>query len=82
MPKQQYRGAHEFLRKRWAPMVAAGIVRCARCGKLIERGIQWDLGHVDGSAYELYSGPEHRRCIRATARHALEQRTGPFSRRW
>jgi hypothetical protein len=26
----------------------------------------WDLGHIDGSGKTLDSGPEHRRCNRAT----------------
>jgi hypothetical protein len=45
--------------------VAAGIVRCSRCGELIEVGAAWDLGHVDDDR-SRYSGPEHRACNRAT----------------
>jgi hypothetical protein len=47
-------------------MVEAGMVRCARCGEVIERGAPWDLGHVDATQGTVYSGPEHRRCNRAT----------------
>jgi hypothetical protein len=47
-------------------MVEAGIARCARCGELIARGEPWDLGHIDGTERMVYSGPEHRRCNRAT----------------
>src|SRR5262245_25661856 len=47
-------------------MVLAGGVRCARCGEEIRPGEPWDLGHRDGSKVE-YTGPEHRRCNRATS---------------
>jgi hypothetical protein len=50
-------------------MVEVGMVKYARFGELIRSGESWDLGHVDGSGKTLYSGPEHRRCNRATERH-------------
>jgi hypothetical protein len=59
-------------------MVEAGVVRCARCDELIEPGEPWDLGHVDGTERTIYSGPEHRRCNRATAKH----RRCRWSRQW
>jgi hypothetical protein len=37
-------------------MVEAGLVRCARCGELIEPETPWDLGHVDNDR-SAYSGP-------------------------
>jgi hypothetical protein len=61
-----YGAAHKALRRRWAPLVAAGGVLCARCGEPIDPGTPWDLGHVDDDR-SRYSGPEHRACNRATA---------------
>jgi hypothetical protein len=60
-------------------MVEAGIARCARCGELIARGEPWDLGHIDGTERMVYSGPEHRRCNRATETH---KRQRGWSRQW
>jgi hypothetical protein len=51
-------------RLEWAPLVAGGGVRCARCGEPIKPGEPWDLGH-DDLYPALYSGPEHVRCNRA-----------------
>lgn len=64
-----YGARHQAERRRWAPKVAAGGVACARCGGLIEPGMPWDLGHVDGSGKTEYAGPEHRACNRATETH-------------
>ena len=64
---------HRGARRRWAPMVASGTVRCARggaCGRaelvdgelvggLIRPDEEWHLGHPDG---ESVGGPEHRKC--------------------
>lgn len=70
------------MRARLAPLVAAGVYECARCGKLIEAGEPWDLGHDDLDPTQ-YSGPEHRRCNRSTLSHAKE-RAEPrrYSREW
>jgi hypothetical protein len=52
-----YDGDHRRLRRQWAPLVDAGLVDCARCGRPISPGTPWDLGHdVDRS---VHSGPEH-----------------------
>jgi hypothetical protein len=65
--RRGYGAAHARLRKSWARRIEAGeAVPCARCGLPITAGMHWDLGHVDGSRTE-HSGPEHRRCNRATA---------------
>jgi len=61
-----YGAKHQALRKAWERKVAAGGVGCARCGLEIAPGEPWDLGHVDGDRTQ-HSGPEHRRCNRATA---------------
>jgi len=73
-----YGAAHQARRRMLAPLVAAGLAVCARCGLQIERGQAWDLGHVDGDR-SRYSGPEHRHSKdcpeggnRATARRRPE----------
>jgi ATPase family associated with various cellular activities (AAA) len=72
-----YGHAHQKLRRKWAKVVAKGTVVCPRCGRVIEPGQSWDLGHADGDR-RRYVGPEHQACNRATAgRGKLRQ-----SRRW
>jgi hypothetical protein len=66
-----YGPAHQKRRELLAPFVAAGSVRCARCGELIRPGEPWDLGHLDGDR-RRYSGPEHRACNRSTASRLWE----------
>jgi len=44
-------------RRRWTPIVAAGITQCWRCGKRIEAGEPWTLGS-DASALR-FSRPQH-----------------------
>jgi hypothetical protein len=49
-PQQRgYGQAHRARRRAIAPMVEAGMVRCARCGDRIKPGEPWDLEHVDGT---------------------------------
>jgi hypothetical protein len=57
-----YGATHDRLRQRWAPHVAAGSVRCARCGKPITPGTPWDLDHTDDR--RTYRGPSHAHCNR------------------
>ena len=61
-----YGTKHQRLRSIFVNAVNSGQVLCSRCGQLIAPGEPWDLGHVDGDR-SRYSGPEHRRCNRATA---------------
>jgi hypothetical protein len=72
-----YGWAHQKLRERWKRVVDAGGAVCARCGRPIVPGTPWDLGHVDGSAKALYSGPEHRKCNRG-ARPAKRRQSFPW----
>jgi hypothetical protein len=80
-----YGRAHRRLRKRWARVVAVGDAYCGRCGKWISPEAPWDLGHHDFDR-SVYTGPEHRRCNRATEKHgvkALRRRARRrFSRIW
>jgi hypothetical protein len=69
----KYGARHKALRAGWARKVAGGGVLCARCGRLIERGTPWDLGHVDHDPFR-WQGPEHRRCNRATSKARVRSR--------
>lgn len=74
-----YGWAHTKVRRSLAPLVDAGHAICARCGEPIAAGAPWDLGHDDLDR-SLYSGPEHRRCNRATYKRRVAPR--PVSRKW
>ena len=74
-----YGTKHRKLRKQWAPRVERGEVICVRCGKLIQVGQAWDLGHDDFDRTR-YAGPEHARCNRATAGRG--KRAKWRSRKW
>lgn len=88
--QQGYGPEHQALRRRWAPLVRAGGVDCARCHQPIRRGQQWDLGHVDGSNKQAYAGPEHRhkrdcpaggnRAAGSAARQAIDPAPHPRTR--
>lgn len=73
MPKPKYGAAHQKLRAQWKPRVDAGTVHChhlptcQREDTLIHPGEPWDLGHRDDDPTQ-YTGPEHRKCNRGTAR--------------
>src|SRR5215471_16315606 len=64
--QERYGWEHQQRRAKYAQLVLAGGVLCARCGDPIIPGEPWDMGHLDGDPHR-YSGPEHRRCNRATA---------------
>lgn len=57
-----YGWAHQKARASWRPVVDAGGVVCARCGRPIAPGSPWDLGHT--ADRQAYTGPEHMRCNR------------------
>lgn len=60
-----YGAEHDKLRAQWAPIVATGRVKCARCDEPIPADAPWDLGHHDLDR-SRYTGPEHAACNRAT----------------
>ena len=81
-----YTGLHRRLRDRWAKIVEAGGVNCARCGEPIEPGSKWDLDHTDDRTG--YIGVSHSRCNRATnkapepARERFHTALGGYVTRW
>jgi hypothetical protein len=81
-----YGGRHQAERKRWAPLVAAGDVACARCGLPIAPGMAWDLGHTEDR--NGWTGPEHMACNRiagarkGTLRAEAKRRLRKRLRRW
>jgi hypothetical protein len=84
-PTQKERGygwKHEKLRKVWQRQIDeqhGPTVLCARCLRPILPGQEWDLGHDDYDR-SRYTGPEHRRCNRATSRHRAERQNGTADR--
>jgi hypothetical protein len=76
-----YGAGHQAIRRRLAPLVAAGMCTCPRCGKLIEPGSAWDLGH-DPSDTNSHWGAEHRACNRGTAAHRAGNQSAGTSRNW
>ena len=74
---RDYGAHHRRLRAWWLPRVAAGAVRCWRCGEPIPGGDpddrawrqSWHLGHRDDR--QGYEGPEHAQC-NIEARNRIE----------
>ena len=80
------RALHRRTRMEYVPLVATGLVRCARgegcsfaelvggvwVGGLIEPGTPWDLGHDDWTG--LHSGPEHPYCNRTAPHRCVTSR--------
>jgi hypothetical protein len=61
-----YGKEHRAERKRWKAIIDAGNGFCTRCGRWIEPGSAWDLGHSDFDRSQ-YRGPEHSFCNRSAA---------------
>lgn len=82
-----YDRRHQLERLRWAPMVDAGLVDCARCHHPLEPGRPWDLGHTDDRTE--WTGPEHPTCNRkaggrngAAVSNAVRRKAVRQSRTW
>jgi hypothetical protein len=72
---------HQLRRKRLAPLVAAGLAVCVRCGQSIKAGSEWALDHRDDR--QGYLGPAHARCnARAGAAKVNGTRTQEKLLRW
>lgn len=57
-----YDAAHDALRAEWAPIVAMGNTKCARCKQIITIYDAWELDHTDDRT--AYLGPSHEACNR------------------
>jgi len=71
--RRGYGARHQRIRRALQPLVAAGLVTCARCGLRIHPGESWDLGHDDLNR-ALHRGAEHQRCNRATNTGRVQSR--------
>jgi hypothetical protein len=61
--KRKLSNRHRQERRRLAPRVNRGTVRCVFCGELIEPGEPWDLDHKPD--LKGWTGPAHRHCNRS-----------------
>ena len=68
-----YDRKHDQLRKQWAPVVATGTVKCARCGRLIGAHEPWDLDHDDRDRTK-YLGPSCAACNRRSGGRNVRHR--------
>jgi hypothetical protein len=66
-----YGARHQAERRKWEPLVQAGVCTCVRCGFPIPPGTRWHLDHADDGIH--YRGPAHARCnLIAAARRGNE----------
>lgn len=78
-----YGAEHQRQRRMIAPLVAAGLATCARCGERILPGQHWDLDHTDDRTG--YLGPSHRfarDCPAGGNRATSKPKTRRTSRIW
>lgn len=78
-----YGKGHRILRAQLAPLVAAGLAKCARCGETILAGQAFDLDHTDDR--RGYLGPSHRfarDCKAGGNRSTKRPRVSVSSQRW
>jgi hypothetical protein len=66
-----YGQAHRNLRQALAQQVAAGKVKCARCGEYIQPGQPWHLDHTDDRSG--YLGASCARCNLSAAGKAAHR---------
>lgn len=77
-----YGKEHKRLRAEYAArMVNGEIFFCWRCRRMINPERPWDLGHDDRDR-DIYRGPEHVACNRATKRRQYRRGAVPAPRRW
>lgn len=88
MPNPKYGAAHQKLRADWKHRIDAGeVIRCHHLPACLEQdtriypGSKWDLGHRDDDPTQ-YTGPEHPRCNRGTARIWKERATTKETYGW
>ena len=66
-----YGTAHQAERRRWEPLVEAGVAVCVRCGVPIAPGTGWHLDHRDDKLG--YLGVSHASCnLKAAGKRANE----------
>jgi hypothetical protein len=83
-PRTSLRGlgaVHQAQRRRVAPVVASGSVKCCLCGEFILDGQAWDLDHTPDR--RSYRGVAHASCNRSEgARRGNAMRGLRRSRKW
>jgi hypothetical protein len=75
-PTRQQRGydaGHDRARRRWEPLVKAGMVSCGRCGRPIPPNSPWDLSHP-GDNKAIPPVPWHAKCNRSYAASVTKKR--------